>query len=252
MTSQTKKISYKSILDSLMSFLHQNDEIYGKDKTYSRKELNCVTPSIVISCMMLLCFKQKTPKLTRTQNLLCQANFNFTFFEYYADERKPNKELGSEWSHWNGEKKEVRKQVSVFLAKSGFDQKGIQNFASSFQDPKSLIKEFGIDLEIWDARFFELSFSFNCKDSLFNPGNHWNSINVCETLSTFPQNIFDLWQEYIDGIGRRKLARIFTFSERHLVKHKYHCREVLWGMISGLPRQSYAVKSAINAIYKIY
>jgi hypothetical protein len=45
-----------------------------------------------------------------------------------------------------------------------------------------------------------------------------NSISVGATLSPLPQNLIDLWQ----GTGGRKPARFFSFSERGLVKDKYH------------------------------
>ncbi len=41
-----------------------------------------------------------------------------------------------------------------------------------------------------------------------------NSISADATLSPLPQNLIDLWQEYIEGIGGRKPARFFSFSER--------------------------------------
>jgi hypothetical protein len=75
---------------------------------------------------------------------------------YNTDGRQTYKELGSLCIY----KKEVRQ----FQCKKGFDQKRIQNVASSFQDPESSNKELEIDLEICDASFFELSVSFNCKD----------------------------------------------------------------------------------------
>jgi hypothetical protein len=41
-----------------------------------------------------------------------------------------------------------------------------------------------------------------------------NSISADATLSPLPQNLIDLWKEYIEGIGGRKPARFFSFSER--------------------------------------
>jgi hypothetical protein len=40
-----------------------------------------------------------------------------------------------------------------------------------------------------------------------------NSISAGATLSPLPQNLIDLWQEYIEGIGGRKPVRFFSFSE---------------------------------------
>ena len=79
-----------------------------------------------------------------------------------------------------------------------------------------------------------------------------NSISARASLSPLPRNLFDLWQEYIEGIGGRKPARHFSFSERGRVKHKFHRRKILWDMISGLTRQGYTANSAINTIYNVY
>ena len=79
-----------------------------------------------------------------------------------------------------------------------------------------------------------------------------NSISARASLSPLPQNLFDLWQEYIEGIGGRKPARHISFSERGRVKHKFHRRKILWDLISGLTRQGYTANSAIDAIYNVY
>jgi hypothetical protein len=79
-----------------------------------------------------------------------------------------------------------------------------------------------------------------------------NSISAGATLSPLSQNLFDLWQEYIEGIRGRKPARFFSFSGRGRVKHNFHHRKILWDMISGLTRQGFTANSAIDAIYNIY
>jgi hypothetical protein len=79
-----------------------------------------------------------------------------------------------------------------------------------------------------------------------------NSISAGATLSPLPLNLFDLWQEYIEGIGGRKPASFFSFSERDCVKQTFHHRKILWDMISGLTRQGFTANSAIDAIYNIY
>jgi hypothetical protein len=53
------------------------------------------------------------------------------------------------------------------------------------------------------------------RDAANNPAV-MNSISADATLSPLPQNLIDLWQEYIEGIGGRKPARFFSFSERGL------------------------------------
>jgi hypothetical protein len=44
-----------------------------------------------------------------------------------------------------------------------------------------------------------------------------NSISARESLCPLQRNIFGLWQDYIEGIGWRDLARNFSFSERGCV-----------------------------------
>jgi hypothetical protein len=92
-------------------------------------------------------------------------------------------------------------------------------------------------------------------DNLTNAegGNAEHEFHVCTSiLFPLPQNLFDLWQEYIEGIGGKKPARHFSFSERGCVKHPFHIRKMLWDMISGLTRQGYTANSAIDLIYNVY
>ncbi len=49
------------------------------------------------------------------------------------------------------------------------------------------------------------------------------------TLSPNPKSLFDLWDEYLNGIGERKPARLFSKSERGRVKYKYSWRKVCVG-----------------------
>jgi hypothetical protein len=41
-----------------------------------------------------------------------------------------------------------------------------------------------------------------------------NSTSAGATLSPLPQNLIDLWQDYLEGIGERKPFRFFSFSEQ--------------------------------------
>jgi hypothetical protein len=76
MSSKATLDRYKSILDSLMSFLHQNDKKYGKEKVYSQEELNRILPDDVAHWMKLRSFG--TPNFMRTQNLQGQTHSSFT------------------------------------------------------------------------------------------------------------------------------------------------------------------------------
>jgi hypothetical protein len=79
-----------------------------------------------------------------------------------------------------------------------------------------------------------------------------NDISARSSLSPLPRHLFDLWQEHVEGIGGRKAARYFSFIERGYVKHKFHCREIVWYMISGLTKQGVTANSAINLIHNVY
>ncbi len=58
--------------------------------------------------------------------------------------------------------------------------------------------------------------------------------NAAASLSPNPRTLYDLWREYEVGIGGRKAAKLFSYSERGKVKHKYSRRKVIWLMVSGL------------------
>ena len=75
------------------------------------------------------------------------------------------------------------------------------------------------------------------------------------SLSPNPKNLFELWHEYQVGLGGRKAAKLFTAKERGgKVKHKYHRRNVIWTMVSGLVRSGMTADTAIDSIlvYAVY
>jgi hypothetical protein len=41
-------------------------------------------------------------------------------------------------------------------------------------------------------------------------------------LSPNLRSLHDLWEEYQNGLGGRKPARLLTYNERGRVKHKFH------------------------------
>jgi hypothetical protein len=71
-------------------------------------------------------------------------------------------------------------------------------------------------------------------------------------LSPYPRSLHDLWEEYQNGLGDRKPARLLTYNERGRVKHKFHRRKVVWDLISGLVRQGLTANAAIDRIYSVY
>jgi hypothetical protein len=71
-----------------------------------------------------------------------------------------------------------------------------------------------------------------------------NSISVRATLSQSLRDLFDLLEECIEGIGRRKPLRHFSFSDSVCVKHKFHRSKILWDLTSGFTQQGCAAYSA--------
>jgi hypothetical protein len=72
------------------------------------------------------------------------------------------------------------------------------------------------------------------------------------TLSPTPRSLYTLWQEYQDGIGGRKAARLFTPRERGQVKHKFSRRKVVWETVERLVRGGLQANVAIDRIYQAH
>ena len=72
------------------------------------------------------------------------------------------------------------------------------------------------------------------------------------TLMPTPRSLHDLWQEYEFGVGGRKAAKLFSYSERGRSKHKFHRRKIVWDLVSGLVRQGHTADSGIDRIYAVY
>ena len=72
------------------------------------------------------------------------------------------------------------------------------------------------------------------------------------TLMPTPRSLHDLWQEYQHGVGGRKAARLFSYSERGRSKHRYHRRKIVWDLIGGLVRQGHTADASIDRIYAVY
>ena len=79
-----------------------------------------------------------------------------------------------------------------------------------------------------------------------------NAIGGVATLSSTPRTIHLLWQEYTDGIGGRKAARLFTPQERGANKHKFTRRKVVWDTVARLVRGGMTANVACDRIYKHY
>jgi hypothetical protein len=136
MSSKATLDRYKSILDSLMSFLHQNDEKYGKEKVYSQEELNCILPDDVVCWMKLSSVGTPDPKLDADPKLARSNTLQFykkaiLFFipnclnSWNTTRMEGNRTKSLEVNAFIKmvEKKEVRKQGAVSLARRALTEK---------------------------------------------------------------------------------------------------------------------------------
>lgn len=71
-------------------------------------------------------------------------------------------------------------------------------------------------------------------------------------LSSTPRTVYELWEEYQNGTGGRKAARLFTAQERGKVKHKYCRRKVVWDVIAARIRAGDTAQVACDRIYSAY
>ena len=72
------------------------------------------------------------------------------------------------------------------------------------------------------------------------------------SLSPHPRTLYELWDEYVIGIGGRKPAREFTSRDRGKLKYKYYRRKKLWDLVSALTRSGLTHHVAIDQIYQVY
>jgi hypothetical protein len=71
------------------------------------------------------------------------------------------------------------------------------------------------------------------------------------SLSPCPRNLYDLWAEYVFGIGGRKPASQFTHLERGKSRHKYLLRNVIWRMVLRMVKRGLTSDTAIDHIYSV-
>ena len=72
------------------------------------------------------------------------------------------------------------------------------------------------------------------------------------TLSAHPRTLYELWDEYVVGIGGRKPAREFTAKDRGRLKYKYYRRKKLWDLVCELTRGGLTHHVAIDRVYQVY
>jgi hypothetical protein len=72
------------------------------------------------------------------------------------------------------------------------------------------------------------------------------------TLMPHPKSLYDLWNEYLNGVGGRKPARLFSATERGRIKYKYTRRKVVWDLVRNLVNLGHTAERAIDMIYDAY
>jgi hypothetical protein len=88
--------------------------------------------------------------------------------------------------------------------------------------------------------------------SIINPQSQGQFQTQQISLSNNPSTMFDLWDEYSNGIGGRKPAKDYNRTERGKVKHKYTRRKVVWDQIVKLVNSGLTSDVAIDRIYTNY
>jgi hypothetical protein len=78
-----------------------------------------------------------------------------------------------------------------------------------------------------------------------------NDLAMMATLMPTPRSLHYLWSEYLHGVGGRKPARLFSYTERGRSKHRYSRRKIVWDTVSGLVRQGHTSELAIDKIYGV-
>jgi hypothetical protein len=71
-------------------------------------------------------------------------------------------------------------------------------------------------------------------------------------LSATPRTLNELWEEYQNGTGGRKPARLFTTQEKRRVTDKYCRRKVVWDIVAARIRAGDTAQVACDRIYKAY
>ncbi len=79
-----------------------------------------------------------------------------------------------------------------------------------------------------------------------------NDLAMITALMPTPRSLHDLWHEFHHGVGGRKAARLFSYSEQGRSKHRYHRRKVVWDLVSSLFWMGDRAETAIDKIYAVY
>ena len=71
-------------------------------------------------------------------------------------------------------------------------------------------------------------------------------------LSKSPNDLYVLWQEYQFGVGGRKAAKDFTYSEKGQNRFAYSRRKVFWDVVEKMMSRGFTSGAAIDKIYQVY
>jgi hypothetical protein len=72
------------------------------------------------------------------------------------------------------------------------------------------------------------------------------------TLMANPKSLYDVWNEYRNGVGGRKPARLFSEAEQGQVKFKYSRRKAIWDVVRNMVSLGHTANWAIDLIYEVY
>jgi hypothetical protein len=100
-------------------------------------------------------------------------------------------------------KKEIRKQGVVSKARRAVTHVEFRRMQSILREKNDVIRRYGIL-------------------SLLTKHKTGGAVAQLSTLSPNPRSLYLLWDEYENGIGGRKAARLFSREERGTVKDKFH------------------------------
>jgi hypothetical protein len=79
-----------------------------------------------------------------------------------------------------------------------------------------------------------------------------NDLAMMATLIPTPRNLHDVWHKFHHGVGRRKAARLFSYSEQGCSKHRYHRRKLVWDLVLSLVRMGDTAETTIDKKYAVY
>ena len=92
-----------------------------------------------------------------------------------------------------------------------------------------------------------------------NNNNNNNTMTMAATnqvgrpaVLAMPRDLYQLWNEYTQGLQGNKPASQFTTPERGRWKHKYTRRKVFWDFVKGMINAGQTINIAIDRLYQVY